>query len=41
MNKSEKEPMQGYRASDTDPQGSWTGIPENPWEPPVQDADDL
>jgi len=25
----------------TDPQGSWTGIPEVPWEVPVQDADDL
>ncbi len=27
--------------SATDPLGSWTGIPENPEELPVQDADDL
>lgn len=27
--------------SHTDPDGSWTGVPENPWETPVQDADDL
>ena len=25
----------------TDPNGSWTGRPENPYEKPVQDADDL
>lgn len=25
----------------TDPQGSYTGIPEDPMEKPVQDADDL
>ena len=25
----------------TDPQGSWTGVPLNPDETPVQDADDL
>ena len=24
-----------------DPMGSYTGVPENPWETPVQDADDL
>ena len=24
-----------------DPMGSYTGIPEDPFEPPVQDADDL
>lgn len=28
-------------ASDTDPQGSWTGRPEDLDEAPVQDADDL
>ena len=28
-------------ASDTDPQGSWTGRPEEESETPVQDADDL
>ena len=27
--------------SKTDPQGSWTGIPAEPDEEPVQDADDL
>ena len=27
--------------SKTDPQGSWTGVPANPAERPVQDADDL
>ena len=25
----------------TDPNGSYTGVPENPLEVPVQDADDL
>lgn len=25
----------------TDPQGSWTGVPHEPDEVPVQDADDL
>ena len=29
------------QATKTDPQGSWTGVPENPDEKPVQDADDL
>lgn len=29
------------KPSFTDPQGSWTGKPENAWELPVQDADDL
>ena len=29
------------RPSATDPQGSWTGVPEEPGEKPVQDADDL
>lgn len=29
------------RPSQCDPNGSWTGVPENPWETPVQDADDL
>ncbi|MGI5893041.1 MAG: hypothetical protein ACOX6P_00445 [Candidatus Merdivicinus sp.] len=27
--------------SDTDPLGSWTGIPESPDDMPIQDADDL
>lgn len=25
----------------TDPNGSYTGVPENPYEKPVQDVDDL
>ena len=25
----------------TDPNGSYTGVPENPYDKPVQDADDL
>ncbi|MCI9512928.1 MAG: hypothetical protein HFF61_01165 [Oscillospiraceae bacterium] len=29
------------QASRTDPQGSYTGCPTNPYEVPVQDADDL
>lgn len=29
------------RPSKSDPNGSWTGVPINPWETPVQDADDL
>lgn len=27
--------------SDTDPLGMYTGVPEEPYEIPVQDADDL
>ena len=29
------------RSTDTDPQGMYTGVPEDPYEKPVQDADDL
>lgn len=29
------------KSSKTDPQGSWTGVPVDPYEKPVQDADDL
>ena len=42
-----KEPMEKamdltiWQSAKTDPQGSWTGTPANPWETPVQDADDL
>ena len=25
----------------TDPLGSWTGVPEDRWDRPIQDADDL
>lgn len=34
-------PLTGFRESTTDPQGSWTGVPADPHEVPVQDADDL
>lgn len=27
--------------SETDPQGMYTGVPDDPYEKPVQDADDL
>jgi hypothetical protein len=30
-----------FQSIKNDPQGSWTGTPENPEETPVQDADDL
>lgn len=41
--KPEKQPLCGdYNSSIvTDPFGSYTGTPENPYERPVQDADDL
>ena len=29
------------QAAATDPQGSYTGVPRDPYEKPVQDADDL
>lgn len=31
----------GKKAIKSDVQGSYTGIPDNPYEKPVQDADDL
>lgn len=30
-----------FTAAQTDPMGSWTGQPLDPYEVPVQDADDL
>ncbi len=33
--------MQPLQSPETDPQGSWTGVPEGPDLEPVQDADDL
>lgn len=45
--KSKKQLKQAVKAiedtppSATDPQGSWTGLPADPYEVPVQDADDL
>jgi len=44
MKKKQETPVQeeiSERQSSTDPMGSWTGIPANPYEEPVQDADDL
>lgn len=45
MTKHRKQPVQtdplaNFQAK-TDPQGSWTGVPADPDEVPVQDADDL
>lgn len=46
-NKKESEVMEkpmeiiSMMASKTDPNGSYTGVPKNPDEKPVQDADDL
>lgn len=31
----------GYGFTKTDPQGSWTGVPRDQFDEPVQDADDL
>lgn len=33
--------MSRFKAVKTDPMGSWTGQPLDPYEVPVQDADDL
>lgn len=33
--------MTVWQSAKTDPLGSWTGTPANPWAVPVQDADDL
>ena len=47
QNKKKGKPMEkaldltNLSAYQTDPQGSYTGQPLNPWEMPVQDADDL
>ena len=46
-NKKPAEPMEKamdltvVQSAKTDPQGSWTGTPADPYEVPVQDADDL
>ena len=34
-------PLMSTASIATDPQGMYTGVPENPYEQPVQDADDL
>ncbi len=33
--------MSNFQSVKTDPQGSWTGVPDDPLDVPVQDADDL
>ena len=33
--------LTGWQSAKADPQGSWTGTPADPYEVPVQDADDL
>ncbi len=33
--------MTDFSSQQTDPQGSYTGRPADPLDPPVQDADDL
>ena len=33
--------LTAWQSAKTDPQGSWTGTPADPYEVPVQDADDL
>lgn len=37
----EKEKKKRFTDLKTDPQGSYTGVPADPREKPVQDADDL
>ena len=34
-------PCEVVDRTNTDPNGMYTGVPENPWEKPVQEADDL
>lgn len=34
-------PGKSMKSADTDPNGSYTGVCEDPYEKPVQDADDL
>ena len=47
MKEKKKDPMAkamdltSWQSAKTDPQGSWTGTPADPWEKPVQDSDDL
>lgn len=41
MPKVDKQPLARMENPKTDPQGSWTGIPGNRNDTPVQDADDL
>jgi len=41
MEQTKREQQMDRQPSDTDPLGMWTGVPEDPFETPVQDADDL
>ena len=41
MKREKNEIEKSFSPSPTDPLGSWTGVPENTGEVPVQDADDL
>lgn len=34
-------PLLNMKDAKTDPNGSYTGVPSNPYDMPVQDADDL
>lgn len=36
-----KKVIEEMQSKMTDPNGSYTGVPENPYEKPTQDADDL
>lgn len=39
--RSERPSKMSLQEAEMDPLGSWTGVPANPEELPVQDADDL
>ena len=39
--KKKTKPVTEEQQSQTDPLGMWTGVPSDPYEKPVQDADDL
>ena len=41
MEQTKKETPYVMQQPDTDPLGMWTGVPADPDEVPVQDADDL
>ena len=41
MDQTKADPRTKAQQSNTDPLGMWTGVPEDPFETPVQDADDL
>lgn len=41
MKKEKREEADMFYRPAADPQGSYTGVPEQPYEEPIQDADDL